>query len=755
MKKRSTKTLKRLVCVVLSVSLALMTALPAWAAYDVTNPETAGNNTSDTKAGRTASHLLKMDQQYKQALADAEKGSGTASDLPEKLDLRDRGVVTPVKLQNPYGTCWGFSTIAACETSILSKMGKTYAETGFDLSEHHLTWFTRTPVKDGSSQDGEGCYTIDGTSPFNTGGFMTTASSVLSSGEGVVSEEFAPYRGYYGMWGPDYLPMGYSDKDDWSIDEKYRFVQDYQLQATYILPEPAIKQYNEMETHYEYLGYNEYATQCIKEQLMAGRAVSIAFCADTSMPGENKPARYLNDNWAQYTFDTGEVNHAVTIVGWDDTIQPTDFRDHTNDADGDGTPQQPPAAGAWIVKNSWGSDVEKNSTLGMPWGIVNEDGQHTGYFLLSYYDKSISCPEAFEFDVTDMSGTASIIDQYDLLPATNGTNTAWADDETLRTANVFTAEFDQDVYAVSCETAYLGQTANIEVYLMKDGATDPDNGEKVASIEQTFEFAGYHRISLPESFSVKKGQKYSVVVTQTLNVDGKTVYLLNSDKAYNEEGTAFYNKLHDADHGTRYYSKAVVNEGESYVFTDSENAWIDWSAVIPELQTDEVQARYAFDNFTIKAYANFTNPDEAAKYASERVDCIYPPAEHDFDYYMNAAIVWWVKTIGLCLLGVVVVIVLIVILVRRYNKKHNKPSRKERKRMKKEQKELKRAGKHAAPANVAANAPQAVEPPASEAPEATAIPEVAEVAEAAEADAIEALEETPLTEGDEPGEANA
>ena len=33
--------------------------------------------------------------------------------LPSSYDLRDKGVVTPVKRQNPWGTCWGFAAIAA------------------------------------------------------------------------------------------------------------------------------------------------------------------------------------------------------------------------------------------------------------------------------------------------------------------------------------------------------------------------------------------------------------------------------------------------------------------------------------------------------------------------------------------------------------------------------------------------------------------------------------------------------------------
>ena len=63
---------------------------------------------------------------------------------PVRFDLREYGVVTPVKIQNPWGTCWSFGGIAAAETSILSTLGMTVegfkAEMGkdFDLSEKHL-----------------------------------------------------------------------------------------------------------------------------------------------------------------------------------------------------------------------------------------------------------------------------------------------------------------------------------------------------------------------------------------------------------------------------------------------------------------------------------------------------------------------------------------------------------------------------------------------------------------------------------------
>lgn len=46
---------------------------------------------------------------------------GRRRTCPAKFDLREQGVVTPVKLQNPWSSCWAFAVAAASETSILSE----------------------------------------------------------------------------------------------------------------------------------------------------------------------------------------------------------------------------------------------------------------------------------------------------------------------------------------------------------------------------------------------------------------------------------------------------------------------------------------------------------------------------------------------------------------------------------------------------------------------------------------------------------
>ena len=83
--------------------------------------------------------------------------------LPEKFDQRERGIVTPVKQQNPLATCWSFGGTSAAETAILTMLGKTYDETGIDLSERYLAYFANNHIPEDwdHPQAGEGIHFYD------------------------------------------------------------------------------------------------------------------------------------------------------------------------------------------------------------------------------------------------------------------------------------------------------------------------------------------------------------------------------------------------------------------------------------------------------------------------------------------------------------------------------------------------------------------------------------------------------------------
>ena len=154
-----------------------------------------------------------------------------AEKLPDSLDLRNyngMNYVTPVKFQNPFGTCWAFSTAAAAEISYLydNGLGVPAGEENntVDFSEKYIAWYmyhgiTEDDVMTGAvraSQIGEGldaseAESKDINSVYSFGGYAAYASNLFASGHGPVSEDM--------MIDDDY-PYYYAGKNRWRQNDR-------------------------------------------------------------------------------------------------------------------------------------------------------------------------------------------------------------------------------------------------------------------------------------------------------------------------------------------------------------------------------------------------------------------------------------------------------------------------------------------------------------------------------------------------------
>ena len=393
-------------------------------------------------------------------------------------------------------------------------------------------------------------------------------------------------------------PVGaYSALDDWSIpvDYKHRMENNYAtLQESAMLPSPA-----KHNLYGEYEGLDQAGLDAIKMELNAGRPVAIAFYADQASPGDTLEGDvYINvegdqPTWAHYTYrDTESATHVVTIVGYDDHYSKDNFLQGKTE---DGIDRAPQGDGAFIVKNSWGSvnDTSEKKSNYEEWGI---DG--SGYFYLSYYDKSLTAAETFDY-YTKKDGEIpdeSIINQYDFMPA-SFVESYYQTDETGM-ANVFPAALDQKLTHISVLTGAPEATVNYEVYKLKDDYSDPKDGELLVQGSETFQYAGYHRIALDESCLINKGEHFSVVVTQVVADDSQP-----SGVSY--EWAAYVNlrSIYGFD-GSVYECNGVVNKGESWLFSDGK--WLDWKAQA-NLLISQFRTLYGVDitvdNFSIKAYS--------------------------------------------------------------------------------------------------------------------------------------------------------
>ena len=398
----------------------------------------------------------------------------------------------------------------------------------------------------------------------------------------------------------------FSDTDNWSIDStdemgysNRNLTIGYTLRDGNILP--PLAQFDEDNN---WCGVNPAGVQAVKEELYAGRGVSISIYADQSRPDENNQAEYLNQNtWSQYTCTEKDTNHRVSIIGWDDTYSRNKFNNGTTP---DGEDRTPPGDGAWIIKNSWGSEdegswirTENGSVIGNnPWGIVDGNGKHTGCFFLSYYDKSLySSPESLNFD-NDLSGYAFYPHQYDYMPAYSGSYKD-SSSSVIATANVFTTATDELLTSVSTCTASPDSLVTFALYQLDQDAKSPDDGQTLVdffSVEVPY--AGYHRIDLPYPVALEEGTRFSVVSC-----------VMSAEKQYQFAANAGLDKTASDQENDTIYCVSKVNPGESWLYKNDQ--WNDWSEI---LEKDEYVRKacegYAIDNFSIKAFGvPWNDPD--------------------------------------------------------------------------------------------------------------------------------------------------
>ncbi|MDD6154952.1 MAG: lectin like domain-containing protein [Eubacteriales bacterium] len=530
----------------------------------------------------------------------------SSGDFPAAFDQRKLGIVTSVKLQNPWDNCWAFGTAAAAETSAISAdkaEGGDIGASASDISERHLSWFAYTPIEKGS-QGGEGLnssYLLgNGGSHapsgirMDSGGMPSFTAALFAAGIGPVSEKSWPYRSRQGYRTKN-RKMGtryYARDGDWTIPESARYKAVRTLKNANFLPSPALYEDGEYS-------YNKSAEAAIKKELMAGRGVEICFHADQYLAGQGESSDHMNGKtWAQYTYDESLPNHTSQIVGWDDHYSRSNFLKGRSKAGQDMTP---PADGAWIVKNSWGSRSGKFPNKN-DWGI---DG--TGYFYISYYDKSLTFAESYDFygKTESKNRENELCYQYDLMPPNSVL--VLKSKHKIMAANTFKAEKAGPIRALTIETPGAGTKVSYKIYKGKPGGSGAKlAGRLLASGTAEPEYGGYHRIELDgASKALKKGEYFTVVVAEKQGDH----YLIPVNENYSLK--AFKKFSSDDSQGIRGYAKSVIGNGESYIYSEipvgseeerASGLWLDW-AELTASASERLEGMPVYDNFTIKAFS--------------------------------------------------------------------------------------------------------------------------------------------------------
>lgn len=376
------------------------------------------------------------------------------SSLQELEPGADRGVhtssyispyITSIKNQNPYGTCWAHAAMASAEADLWKK---GLADSTIDLSEWQLAYFFYHTVEDplgGTAGDSVTVVTDSSAEDYlDRGGNQQLATYRLATWQGVTQEADAPYSTVY------------NDRTK-TLDDALAYGKDaYHLENAYWV---SMKD-----------------RDIVKQLIMEYGACAASYYHDSAYFNSSSQWN-RSEPLAEYKPTGTSTNHAITIVGWDDNYSKDNFGTY-----------KPSSNGAWLCKNSWGSNWSKD-----------------GLFYISYEDSPNLNGNAYFYDY----GTG---DNYDYNYQYDG-GVGLSTYSVANAANVYTANSAETLKAVGFYTEDVQYTCTIKIY--KNCTGNPVSGTLVSTQTATELYAGFHTVVLDTPVDLNAGDTYSVVVYQT------------------------------------------------------------------------------------------------------------------------------------------------------------------------------------------------------------------------------------------------
>jgi C1A family cysteine protease len=266
----------------------------------------------------------------------------------------------------------------------------------------------------------------------------------------------------------------------------------------------------------------------IKDAVMAYGGMYISMCYESGS--------YNASDYTYYYSGTDSTNHGVTVVGWDDSKVTS-----------------APNPGAWLIKNSWGTD----------WG-------DDGYFWVSYDDtQAASYAASFQ---TESADAVLGVYSHDRFGDVSQVNCPYS-------ANVFQTDGNSaDIGALGFYSQDWGEQYEIRIY---DTISGGSLSGLLHSQSGTAETPGYLMVDLDQTVQIGPQDDFVVVLDLSSSV---LQYPTAFDFDTNAEGYGHYS------------DGSTASPGESYYSFDGNN-WTDLTTYMPSA------------NFSIKA---FIVPEPAA-----------------------------------------------------------------------------------------------------------------------------------------------
>ncbi|MFH1312583.1 MAG: C1 family peptidase [Candidatus Eisenbacteria bacterium] len=340
--------------------------------------------------------------------------------LPSRFDWREHGKVTSVKNQGACGSCYAFAALANVEAKLLVD-----GEPRYDFSENNIKeceWYQSS------------C----------SGGNYHRMANFLSQ-KGAVLETCDPY-----------VPANVACK---STCNYVTTLLDWSMVSAESIPEPDL----------------------LKSYIMAyGPLYTTLSAGGSSWYAELKA---YDGSYTLYNPVRQEVNHAVLLIGWDDSLE------HAG------------GQGGWIAKNSWGS----------AWGGPCGHGSERGFFTMAYGSAMMGCWSS------SMTGWQDYDPDGRLLYCDEGGYQAEAQVgfDGVTAWGMCKLAADEDMRIERVEFWATDITTDIDVYIYNDFDGTMLSTLLTSELDQSFSEYGYHSVELASPIVVEPGDDVYAVVRFT------------------------------------------------------------------------------------------------------------------------------------------------------------------------------------------------------------------------------------------------
>lgn len=500
------------------------------------------------------------------------------STLSSKYSLKD--IISEnmvIKNQMQTNSCWTFSSLATLESTLALKDYKSgKSAVVYDFSERHMEYATSKTFLDN----------VINKHGFNRkvgdGGFPSLAIAYLTNGTGAVPETEMQFE---------------NNENQIDISKIQNKTVSTQVNDTVDFPSYSV---TEDKT---------WIKQKMKEHIINHGAIDSsiygASISDTSCYNNETGAIYCNN---EYKY---KINHAVAIVGWDDNYSTENFVENN----------RPQNNGAWIIKNSWGSEARytlsemkalifklfPNECIELGWteeaqipdefateffienGYTVENNEailkigDKGFMYVSYEDVNIYKQLAGIVDAqTEI--TYENIYQYDYYGAAMAVSLSIPK---IYLATVFDKETTGKEYltqvAINAPETYI-----CKVYVNPNGTSKKMSDLQLVQLKsgetETFD-AGYHTIEFLEPIKIE-GESF-VVVLEIQGTQTYTTSLLmefNYGEFFGEDASAgqIYNNVTVESGKCFFANEAGVNAN---IWYDAGNAYTDFNGKLPNFDT--------------------------------------------------------------------------------------------------------------------------------------------------------------------------